>query len=224
MIDAGVSAASNLAWELAARQVGKHDTLTATGTALGAAAFSLQMSYLELRYALDMYWGASLGLVTGMMRPALERLHRHGMSVATSADALVKAQNLASAEKEPNEREALRRVVLVNARRLGEDVDRVIAAALPPMLEAGMANHPGAYPILVEALAPVRRHKGARTPEAAAAAGKVALERINWIMAHAPEIFFAQTKREGIKEVEKYRKENDRKEEEARRKYLESLA
>lgn len=222
--DAGVNATSNAGWLIANKLTGADGTLTTAGTALGAAAFAIQMSYLELKYALELYWGASLGLVTGMMRPALERLHRDGLAVASSADALVKAQTLASTEKDANEREALRRVITVNARRLGEAVDRVIADALPPALEAGMANHPGGYPILVKALEPVKRHKGARTPKAAAAAGKVALERINWILANAPEIFFAQTRREGIEEVERYRKDNDRKEEEARQKRREGLA
>ena len=36
-------------------------------------------------------------------------------------------------------------------------------------------------------------------------------------MSHAAEILFAQTRREGVKEVEKYRKQNDEKREKQRR-------
>lgn len=99
----------------------------------------------------------------------------------------------------------------------------MIAQTIPPTLEAGMAMHPGGYPILVEALAPIKRHQGARTPEAAAAAAKVTLERINWIVSHAPEIFVAQTKREGVKEVEEYKKANDERREKARQKKMEGV-
>lgn len=41
------------------------------------------------------------------MRGAIERLHREGLAVAVSADALVKAETLASSEKATVEREAL---------------------------------------------------------------------------------------------------------------------
>ena len=217
-IDAAVAVTTNMTW-LVYENRAKAAELgvgTALPTGVAAGAFALHMGYLELKYALELYWGASLGLVTGLMRPALERLHRDGLAIARASEALLKAQVLARAEKDPSERAALGRVVSVSAQRLGTEIDALIASTLPPTLEAGMAHHPGGYPILVEALAPIKRHKGARTPEAVAVAAKTALERINWIMSHAAEIFFAQTRREGIKAVEKYRKQNDEKREKKR--------
>ena len=45
-------------------------------------------------------------------------------------------------------------------------------------------------------------HKGARTPEAAMTAGKIALERMVWVFAHASELVIASTKGEHMSDVE----------------------
>ncbi len=202
-MDAAVEGAAGTGW-LASRFLRGFETEAADAAADAVAAGSLAVTlgYGELQVALDLYWGASVGLTTGLMGAALETLRRDGRAIARNADALMRAALLLETERDPEKRQALDELQLNIARQLGESVDSLIEDCGPKGFEAGVANEPGAFEILREAFAPLSRFKGARSVEEAATAGKVALERLHWVMVHAAELVLASAQHDTLSDVE----------------------
>jgi hypothetical protein len=182
-----------------------------------AASSAVMLGYAELKWALSTYWGSSLGINTMLISEAYQALTMHGDSIARAADELVKAQLLAQAEKDPAKADSLKRVGDTITRELAGSVDSLIADCGPVSMEAGMARKPGAYPILREVFAPLRAHRGAKTPQAAAVAGALALEKIAWARVHAADIVVESTRHGDLRAVEKDAAAREREQHEERR-------
>lgn len=208
-LEAGIDAVTTAAW-MAKGKV----------AVLGPVSIAAVAGYYQFKHALLLYWGSAHGLTTGLMGEAFNTLAMYGEAIATGGDRLLKARDLASKETDDRERSALERVVEQHAESVGNDVDQLLhrTFALSASDRVALAKEPGAFPILRQALEPVRAYKGARTPEAAATAGKAALERLIWIFAHRSEIVLAAARYQDLRAAEAYVRENDRKAEEARKK------
>lgn len=205
-VDGAVDIAAGGAW-FGGRAVG--------GAAVGFAASSaVLLGYAELKWALTTYWESSVGINTALMREAYEVLTMHGDSIARSADELAKAQLLAQGEKDSVKLESLKRVEDALARDLASSVDSLLADCGPVVMEAGMARKPGAYPILREVFAPLKAHRGAKSSQAAAAAGALALEKLVWARLHAADIVLESTRNRDLHAVEKDVAERERKSQE----------
>lgn len=174
------------------------------GGVVGPAALAVAAGYYEFKHALLLYWGAAHGLTTGLMGLAYETLGRNGDAIARSSDSLMKARALVDQEDDPREKRALERVVTLHAEQLGKEVDDLIAHTTPISPAAGVAREPAAYPILREALAPLKAYKGGREPDKAARAGQAALERLYWIFAHREEITLAAARYLNLRTAEEY--------------------
>ncbi len=193
-IDGAVEAGSSAIW-LGSKFVGK----VAVGT---AATSALMLGYTELKLVAALYWEGALGISATLFGPALRTLRLDGDSIARHADEQAKVGLLIAEERDPEKNSALKRVELTIASDLGQAVDELIDDCGKHGFESGVARYPGNWEILREAFAPVMQHKGARTPAAAQAAGKIALERMVWVFAHAGELVVASTKGVHLSDVE----------------------
>jgi hypothetical protein len=202
-VDGAVDAATGGAW-FAGRYVG--------GAAVGFAASSaIMLGYAELKWALTTYWESSVGINTMLLGQAYETLAMHGDAIAHSADDLAKAQILTQQEKDPAKQEALHRVAASLVHNLASSVDSLVSDCGPVGMEAGVARKPGAYPILRELFAPLKTHRDAKTPQAAAAAARLALEKIVWARVHAADIVVESTRNRDLHAVEEDAAERKRK-------------
>jgi hypothetical protein len=148
-----------------------------------------------------MYWGASQGLVAGLMGPAFDTLRRDGATIAGFSNEVMKAQALLGAEDDPARKEALARVLQMDVRNLSSAIDSLLADLARPDLEAGMARHPGAYQILRDALAPVRPFRGALGTEAALLGATVALKCLEFVFSNQAAIIDAAASHRGLSAV-----------------------
>ena len=204
-VDGAVDVATGGAWFLG-RSIG--------GAAMGfAASSSVILGYVELKWAVTTYWESSVGINSMLMGQAYETLARHGDAIARSADDLAKAQLLARQEKEPTMQASLHQVETALASALAASVDSLIVDCGPADQEAGVANKPGAFPILRELFEPLRARRGARNPQAAIAAGVLALEKVTWARTHAPDIVVESTRNRDLHAVEQDAVERERKSE-----------
>jgi len=202
-VDGAVDVATGGAW-FVGRSIG--------GAAMGfAASSSVILGYVELKWAVTTYWESSVGISSMLMGQAYETLAMHGDSIARSADDLAKAQLLARQEKEPTRQASLHHVEAALAHALAASVDSLMIDCGPADLEAGVANKPGAFPILRELFEPLRAHRGARSPQAAIAAGVLALEKITWARTHAADIVVESTRNRDLHAVEQDAAERERK-------------
>lgn len=191
-IDGGVDVASGALW-LAYR--------FAKVAPAGPASIAIASGYELFKVSMHMYWGAALGLVSGLMRPAFEMLQRYGLAIAAGADDVVKARALRDREGDIGQQQALDRVLEVKARLLGNEIDSLVTDLQAPDLEAGMARLPGAYPILRDALRPVLAYRGRRSADEVLEAARIALDRIEWIAQHAEAIVTAAASHKGLADV-----------------------
>ena len=193
-VKAGFEVASGTAWF-----VGKHVAGAAAGM---AASTAVMLGYMELRAMAHLYWGAAVGITAGLMGEAFKTLQRDGADIAITSDKLAKVKDLMQAETNPEQLADLKRVHDNLVHELAGDVDRLIGDCGPRERESGMSQYPGAYAILLEVFAPVRKHKGAKTEEQAVAAATVALERVGWALSHAGELVVASAGNHSLKELE----------------------
>ena len=193
-VDGAVGASSGAAWFIGKR-IG--------GTAIGAAASTaLLLGYGELKLAAYLYWHGAVELSAGFMHQALRAVQRDGDTIAQKADALAKTGLLLQEERDPEKAAALKHFETNLAVDLGEDVDYFIDDCQPHGVGTAFLKYPGNWEILREAFAPVMRHRGARSVEAAIAAGNVALDRITWVFAHAGDLVIASTSDRHLGDVE----------------------
>ena len=176
--------------------------------------FALSMGYHEFKLAMELCGQASLGLTSGLMQVAFERLQMHAEAISREYEHVRIAAQLAAAERDPAQRDALERVLTRKADGLGVAIDGLIVDLEPPADVTGAARHPGAFPILREAFSEVLPFRGARSPEATSKAAAVAVQRLGWTFAHAQALACAATKNEHIDAAERYAR--DAKEEEPR--------
>lgn len=85
---------------------------------------------------------------------------------------------------------------------LADDVDRLISDCGPRERESGISQYPGAFQVLLEVFAPVRKYKGAKTEEQAVAGATVALERVTWALSHAGDLEIASAGNHSLKDLE----------------------
>jgi len=176
----------------------------AAGTIAGAAASTaILVTYWELKNLAHLYWEANIGLTSGLMRLAFETLQRHGTVIAQTSDKLAKVGMLMHEEKDPDQAADLKRVHDVLVHQLEGDVASCISDCGPRGFEPGIARYPGAYSILLEAMAPLLKHKGARGEQAVTLAAKVALERITWSLSHAGDLVVASARQQHLQDLEK---------------------
>lgn len=169
------------------------------GSKLGIAAAApasaaIFLTYQSLKWATSTYWESALGINAGLMFPAFERLQRDGGAIAGYADDIAKAALLGKEEHDPEKSSALIRLLATRVHQLGSSLDYLITDLAPTAAYAGVAAHPGAYPLLRDALAPVVRFRGVTDPEMIVEGAKVALERLSFVFSHAGEIITAATK------------------------------
>ncbi len=193
-IKAGFETASGLAWLLGKGALG------ASGAAILSTA--VMLGYGELRLMAHLYWGAALGITSGMMGEAFKTIQRDGAAIAVTADKLARVKDLMQAEQNPEQQQDLKRVHDNLVHELAGDVDRLIGDCGPRERESGMAQYPGAWKILLEVFAPLRAHKGAKTEEQAVAAATVALERVSWALSHAGDLEIASAGNHSLKDLE----------------------
>jgi hypothetical protein len=172
---------------------------------VGAPVAAATMGYSELKFALNLYWGGAEGIVSGLMAPAFETLRSEGQQIAGFSEVVLKAQALADAEREPSAKEALNRSLQLHASQLGHAIDSLLAELGPADLEAGMARHPGAYKILVDAFAPVWAFRHVTSPEAAMLGASVALSCLAWVQTHQAQIVEAAAAHRGVAGVKEPR-------------------
>jgi hypothetical protein len=139
----------------------------------------------------------------------METLSLNGNAIARSMDKLAKARGLLDKEQDPLERRALQSVIEIESRHLGQEVDDLLTHTNPIPPAGGVAKEPAAYPILREALAPLKAHRGSRDAETAMIAGKAALQRLSWIFAHREELSKAAAQYKGLATAERYARENE---------------
>lgn len=193
-IDAAVGVSSNTLWLVGAK-VGSVGAM--------ASSIAIALGYAELKLALTAYWETSVAINEGVMRLAFETLQRDGNDLAQDSERLTKVQELIAGEKDQSKLDELRRVEKVLVERVGGHVDYLLNDVAPRGFEAGIARHPGAYPILVELFSPLKGFRGARDKDTVMAAAKLALETLGWMFSHAEDIIMSTVKRQSLGEVKR---------------------
>ena len=173
-----------------------------SSTAANPAAWPVAIGVRVFKSVVESIGDTELGIAMGMLKAPLESLVHRAESLEFSRETLEKAQRLMGVEQSADQKAAMQRMVNEYARELGMDVDGLINEVSLPEMEAGMANHPGSYGILRDALAAIVPLRGARTPGAALRAASVASERLSWVMTHAAEIVEAAALGESYASIE----------------------
>lgn len=189
-VDASVDVASGALW------LGRHAIEGA-----GPASMALETGYAIYRASLAYAAEAALGLESGILRTALQKLSGDGADIASVCPDVAKALALAKTESDPERKLAMERVLTNKAAQLRGLLQILISDLQPPDLEAGMASVPGRYQILREAMAPLLERQIGNTPDEVLQAGKLAVDRIVWILQHADQIELAAARGKGLEAV-----------------------
>lgn len=199
-LDAAVDVATGVTWMASQRAA------SSGAAAIGAAATTaILLGYAELKLTLQTYWATNLAITEGVMRPAFEYLRNDADVIAREADELARAEALLEREPDPAQRDALGKLREHLAAGLGADIDRLLGDCAPRGFtrDEMMVKYPGYYPILVEAFAPLARHRGARRPEPVIVAARETLATLAWVLAHAGELVTAQAKHQHVGDVKR---------------------
>ena len=180
------------------------------GVAMTSAGVAVAATYGMVKGVAALYWGASVGMSTGLMSPALEALRSSGNGIAAETEALALALKLQAEEKDGEASAQLDRVVSNRAHQLSAGIDGLIEKCSPTAFEAGIAAHPGAHRVLREMLAPLNGFKGVSSPPALLGAAVMALEKLGWIFAHVTQLAEAVVRRESAEEVRERAVEEDK--------------
>ncbi len=188
-IVAGMDLASDLAY--LAFDLGK------VGQA-GPAALALAIGSKEFQLVVNQIGDTELAIAYGLLQQPLATITDDGLHIAACADQLETAQLLVNRSQTAEQQAAMQRMITLHTKMLAQAVDRLISDAHAPDLEAGMANHPGSYALLRDALAEVSAYKGVKTPAQAQHATRIATERVRWVLEHAARIIQAAALGESI--------------------------
>jgi len=135
------------------------------------------------------------------MLPALQTLQRDGAAIARYADDITKAELIGPQETHAEKSAALVQFIATRTHQLGGAIAYLIDDCAPTAAYAGVAAHPGAYPILREAFAPLLRFRDLKSPDTIVAAAKVAIECTTWVLTHAGELISAATRQQSLQTV-----------------------
>ncbi len=201
-IDAAVNVSSNTLWLVGAK-VGSIGAM--------ASSIAIMLGYAELKLALTAFWETSVAINDGVMRMAFDTLQRDGNDIAQDSERLSKVQELLAGEKDQAKRDELQRVEKVLVERVGGHVDYLLNDLAPRGFEAGIARHPGAYPILVEIFSTLKGFHGAREKAKVMAGAKLALERLAWTFKNADDVVVSTVKRQNLGDLKRDMEERDSK-------------
>ena len=186
----------------AATGIGAVIEIGAEGTA-GTVAAAAAGGWELYKWAVETFYSASLGITSGLMEAPLTKLAAHGSAIAQLMSEAINSHLLRQKETEPEKQAALRNVHSVRVSQLQQRVDYLISDTLASGEVRGMAKHPGAHKILNEAFAPLRPFRGKMEEQLVMQAAKLALERVQFIVLHAPDIRIAAAEGKGWSDAAK---------------------
>jgi hypothetical protein len=181
---------------------------------VGTAGSAVAGGWELYKWAVETFYNASLGITSGLMEAPLTQLARHGGAIAQLMNEAINSNLLRSKETDAERQRALQSVHEVRMDQLRARIDHLIADTEQPPDVRGMAKHPGAYKILNGAFVPLRLYRGATKEHLVMHAAAMALERIQFVVMHAPEIKVAAAEGKGwtdaAEEIEAKRKKADK--------------
>ena len=175
------------------------------------AALALTGGWELFKWAVSTFYGASVGITSGLMEAPLKVLADRGTTIAHLTSDAINSKLLMEKETDSEKRSALQKVHEVRIYQLQHELDDLIADTSPMSKVAGMAKHPGAHKILNEAFIPLRGFRGATREDVTMQGAALALQRVQFLLSHAPEFRVAAAEGKGWDETAKAVEARDKK-------------
>jgi hypothetical protein len=169
--------------------------------AVGTVGSAVTGGWELYKWAVETFYNASLGITSGLMEAPLTQLANHGGAIAKLMNEAINSNLLRAKETDPERQSALQQVHEARMSQLQGRIDYLIADTSPTPQVRGMAKHPGAHKILNEAFIALRPHRGQTKEHDVMKAAAMALERIQFVIMHAPDIRVAAAEGKGWTEA-----------------------
>jgi len=183
----------------------------ASGTAWfiggGPATLGVAITYLELKWLANEYWGAVIGIDAAWLRGSFEHMQRSAETIIQHGGAMQRAHDLMVAEKDPEKAAALQKAEHIEGAQLQYYLDLFLETCTSGSVQEPW--RPGGWPILRGKFAPLMHFRSASTKEETAEGAKQTLEAIIWCLKHAGDIVLGSAKQMDIRQLEAYEKQKE---------------